>query len=312
MQMVLTNYSAPMAFVAAFSNMMKQRGTGHIVNVCSTAGDDVYANSSVYCSTKAALHAYTEAARHDLVDTPIRVTSISPGLVDTPLHEKKNGGDYNASRKAFQDIVPLYPEDIADQIVYACTRPRHVQVADVASYATNQSHSGVNGVKGVARVGPSLGANNQGRGMTDRQGHQAEWRGMSPRQDNHYVAQGPRPELPGAMPHGTSPRDYGNSNGHSHSQRNNEPYYREDRTRDVSPVRSTMRDGNHGDQTPGIFSLKFNNGSWSSNPLDNHGNSSQNGHHNYGHYNGPSGPGYSNGNGNGANGAYRSIIDLSS
>merc|ERR1719359_1144500 len=90
---VFVNYLAPMAFVSAFAPMMKQRGNGHIINICSTAGDDIYPNSSVYCSTKAALHAYTEAARHDLVDTPIRVTSISPGLVDTPLHEKKSG-DY--------------------------------------------------------------------------------------------------------------------------------------------------------------------------------------------------------------------------
>merc|ERR1719181_1060526 len=107
----MTNYSAPMAFVAAFSNMMKQKGNGHIVNICSTAADDIYPNSSVYCSTKAALAAYTTAARHDLVDTPIRVTSISPGLVDTPLHEKKVGS-YEQSRKTFDDIIPLSPEDI--------------------------------------------------------------------------------------------------------------------------------------------------------------------------------------------------------
>merc|ERR1719359_575551 len=167
---VFVNYLAPMAFVSAFAPMMKQRGNGHIINICSTAGDDVYANSSVYCSTKAALHAYTEAARHDLVDTPIRVTSISPGLVDTPLHEKKAGA-YDASRKCFDNIVPLYPEDIADQIVYACTRPRHVQVADVASYATNQSHSGVAGIKGVARVGPSLGADRSMNPGTMSYGH---------------------------------------------------------------------------------------------------------------------------------------------
>lgn len=158
---VFVNYLAPMAFVSAFAPMMKQRGNGHIINICSTAGHDVYANSSVYCSTKAALTAYTIAARHDLVDTPIRVTSISPGLVDTPIHEKKVG-DVQKARSLFDNIVPLYPEDIADQIIYACTRPRHVQIADIKSYATNQSHSSMNGIAPVARVGSSLGAKGMG------------------------------------------------------------------------------------------------------------------------------------------------------
>jgi len=155
-KMVFTNYLAPMAFVAAFAPLMKQRGSGHIINIVSTAADDIYPNSSVYCSTKAALAAYTTAARHDLVDTPIRVTSISPGLVDTPLHEKKVGS-LEQSRKTFDAIVPLYAEDVADQVIYVTTRAKHVQIADLSSYATNQSHSGAKGIPGVARVGPSLG-----------------------------------------------------------------------------------------------------------------------------------------------------------
>eukprot|EP00746_Dinoflagellata_sp_MGD_P002400 gnl/MRDRNA2_/MRDRNA2_104657_c0_seq1.p1 gnl/MRDRNA2_/MRDRNA2_104657_c0~~gnl/MRDRNA2_/MRDRNA2_104657_c0_seq1.p1 ORF type:complete len:378 (+),score=51.24 gnl/MRDRNA2_/MRDRNA2_104657_c0_seq1:69-1202(+) len=161
---VFTNYLAPMAFVTAFAPMMKKRGMGHIINVCSTAAFDVYKNSSAYCSTKAALAAYTIAARHDLVDTPIRVTAISPGLVDTPLHDKKMGSE--KAKDVFENVVPLYPEDIADQIIYCCTRPRHVQIADIQSYATNQSHSGVNGIGPVARMGPTLGAS-----MAQRVGH---------------------------------------------------------------------------------------------------------------------------------------------
>lgn len=243
-KMVLTNYSAPMAVVAAFSNMMKQRGNGHIINVCSTAGDDIYPNSSVYCSTKAALHAYTEAARHDLVDTPIRVTSISPGLVDTPLHEKKMG-DLDSSRKTFEDIVPLYPEDIADQIVYACTRPRHVQVADVASYATNQSHSGVGGIKGVARVGPSLGASNymgppSNRG---RPGPVQDWQNMPP--PMYYSRSGGRDASPRNRDYSPRSNDY---------QKFQEP-----------SSQGSLRDRR--DEKAGIFTLQFKNGSWSSNPL---------------------------------------------
>lgn len=270
-KMVLTNYSAPMAFVAAFSNMMKQRGSGHIVNVCSTAGDDIYPNSSVYCSTKAALHAYTEAARHDLVDTPIRVTSISPGLVDTPLHEKKSG-DYEKARKTFDDIVPLYPEDIADQIIYACTRPRHVQVADVSSYATNQSHSGCNGIKGVARVGPSLGANTstgKDYGMPQSsygpRGPSNDWQNMSP--PEYYSPRNhSRPWSGGGPPRdGPGGREYNYYNGPSSQESLKDRH-------DISPRAA---------KDAGIFTLQFKNGSWSSLPL----HSAQNGHSYHGNYN---------------------------
>jgi hypothetical protein len=263
-----------MAFVAAFSNMMKQRGAGHIINVCSTAGSDIYPNSSVYCSTKAALQAYTEAARHDLVDTPIRVTAISPGLVDTPLHEKK-AGNYDSSRKAFDNIVPLYPEDVADQIVYACTRPRHVQVANVASYATNQSHSGVNGIPGVARLGPSLGANNarddRGRSNDNRGGPVQDWQNMAPHQ---YYSRSGRDVSPRS-------RDYPASQGSLRDHR------------DMSPVRNESQSM---PEKSGIFTLQFKNGSWESKSVGPPGQ--QNGHaYNGRDYNGRD-YGYDQGHGN--------------
>jgi len=155
--MVQTNYMAPMAFVSAFAPMMKSRGTGHIINICSKSKDDYYPNGSVYCSTKAALYAYTCAMRHDLVDTPIRVTSISPGMMDSSWYDQK----WNSSEgRMFDNFVPMFPEDVADQIMYCCTRPRHVQISDISSYATNQSYFSMKGVPPVARMGMSLGAEN--------------------------------------------------------------------------------------------------------------------------------------------------------
>jgi len=155
--MVQTNYMAPMAFVSAFAPMMKSRGTGHIINICSKAKDDYYPNGSVYCSTKSALYAYTCAMRHDLVDTPIRVTSISPGMMDSSWYDKT----WNSSEgRMFDNFVPMFPEDVADQIMYCCTRPRHVQISDISSYATNQSYFSMMGVPAVARMGSSLGAEN--------------------------------------------------------------------------------------------------------------------------------------------------------
>jgi len=155
--MVQTNYMAPMAFVSSFAPMMKSRGTGHIINICSKSKDDYYPNGSIYCSTKAALYAYTCAMRHDLVDTPIRVTSISPGMMDSSWYDQK----WNSSEgRMFDNFVPMFPEDVADQIMYCCTRPRHVQISDISSYATNQSYFSMKGVPPVARMGPSLGTEN--------------------------------------------------------------------------------------------------------------------------------------------------------
>jgi len=148
---------APMAFVSAFSPMMKSRGSGHIINICSKAKDDYYPNGSVYCSTKAAMYAYTCAARHDLVDTPVRVTSISPGMMDSSWYDQK----WNSSEgRMFDNFVPMFPEDVADQIVYCCTCPGHVQISDISSYATNQSYFSMKGVPPVARMGMSLGTEN--------------------------------------------------------------------------------------------------------------------------------------------------------
>jgi len=155
--MVQTNYMAPVAFVSAFAPMMKSRGSGHIINICSKAKDDYYPNGSIYCSTKEALYAYTCAMRHDLVDTPIRVTSISPGMMDSSWYDQKWS---SSEGRMFDNFVPMFPEDVADQIMYCCTRPRHVQISDISSYATNQSYFSMNGLPGVARMGTSLGAEN--------------------------------------------------------------------------------------------------------------------------------------------------------
>lgn len=105
---------------------------GHIINVCSTTTDDICVNGSVYYSTKATVEAYTQAARQDFADTPVRFTNISPGLVDP-------------SREGGRDSMPymaMDPQDIADQVIYAATRPFHMQVADLSSYSTHQMNTG--------------------------------------------------------------------------------------------------------------------------------------------------------------------------
>jgi len=153
--MLNTNVVAVMALTAAFSPGMRVRGKGHLVNVSSVAGHECYAGGSGYCATKHAVNAFTICARPDLAGTPIRVTAISPGMVETEFSVARFGGDKEKADKVYEGIVPLCAEDIADQIIYATTRPRRFQVADLISYATNQGHAKyVVERKGAEGLGP--------------------------------------------------------------------------------------------------------------------------------------------------------------
>jgi len=151
-----TNVLSIIAMCRAFVPGMKTRGSGHIINIGSIAGHVSYSQGTTYNASKYAVVGFTNAARHDLVGTPIRVTMISPGLCSNTEFSNVRLKDDDKAKSVYANIEALNPEDVADNVMYAATRPKHVQIADMVVLATNQS-----GPRDIARVGPSLGFNGQ-------------------------------------------------------------------------------------------------------------------------------------------------------
>ncbi len=122
-----------------FVPLMVERGSGTIVNVGSIAGREVYPGGNVYCATKHAVKALSNALRIELVDTPLRVIEIAPGLVETEFSVVRFKGDKEKVDNVYKGLTPLYPEDIADLILYASTRPPHVQLNEIVIMPTSQA-----------------------------------------------------------------------------------------------------------------------------------------------------------------------------
>jgi len=125
----------------AFMPGMVERRRGHIVNIGSTAGYWPYANGAVYCGTKAAEKAITEALKLDATGTPVRITSVDPGMVHTAFSEVRFSGDKERAAKVYEGLTPLSAEDVADAILYAVTRPAHVNIHNILLTSVDQGNS---------------------------------------------------------------------------------------------------------------------------------------------------------------------------
>jgi NADP-dependent 3-hydroxy acid dehydrogenase YdfG len=137
--MIDTNITALLMITRMIVPGMVDRGRGHIINIGSVAGDAAYPGGSVYCATKAAVKVLSDGLRMDLVHTPLRVTNVKPGLVETNFSLTRFAGDKERADKVYQGIKPLTGEDIADVVLYAASAPAHVQIAEVLVLATHQA-----------------------------------------------------------------------------------------------------------------------------------------------------------------------------
>jgi len=120
---------------------MVARRSGMVINIGSIAGREVYPNGNVYCATKHAVRALSEALRIDLNGTGIRVVNIDPGLVETEFSLVRFRGDADRARKVYEGLQPLSAADVADVVLFCATRPPHVVIADVLILPSAQANT---------------------------------------------------------------------------------------------------------------------------------------------------------------------------
>jgi NADP-dependent 3-hydroxy acid dehydrogenase YdfG len=138
-QMIDTNVKGLLYVTRATLPGMLERGHGHIVNIGSVAGHQVYAGGAVYAATKFAVRAISDGLRYDVLGTGIRVTNVEPGLAETEFSLVRFKGDSARASTVYQGVNPLHGEDVADAVHWALTRPPHVNVQSILLMPTDQA-----------------------------------------------------------------------------------------------------------------------------------------------------------------------------
>jgi NADP-dependent 3-hydroxy acid dehydrogenase YdfG len=143
-EMIDTNVKGLLYVTRAVVPGMIERGCGHVVNLGSTAGEMTYPGGAVYCATKAAEHSINDGLRQDVLGTPIRVTTVDPGMVETEFSIVRFHGDTERASNFYKGIEPLTPEDVADAILWAVSRPANVNIARILLTPVAQANSLLN------------------------------------------------------------------------------------------------------------------------------------------------------------------------
>jgi 3-hydroxy acid dehydrogenase / malonic semialdehyde reductase len=140
-EMIDTNVKGLLYVTRAVVPGMVVRGRGHVISLGSTAGELAYPGGAVYCGTKAAERLINDGLRQDVLGTPVRVTSVDPGMVETDFSLVRFHGDHERAAKVYKGVKPLAPEDVADVIVWVASRPGHVNIARVSMTTVHQANS---------------------------------------------------------------------------------------------------------------------------------------------------------------------------
>jgi len=141
-RMVDTNVKGLLYVTRAVAPLMVARNRGHIFNISSIAGKDIYENGNVYCATKSAVDALSKAMRVDLLKHSIRVTNIAPGMAETEFSIVRFKGDKEKSDAVYRGVKALSAEDIAEVIYFCATLPEHVCINDLTITPTQQAGVG--------------------------------------------------------------------------------------------------------------------------------------------------------------------------
>lgn len=138
-EMVDTNVKGLLYVTGAVMPGMVARGHGHVINLGSVAGHEVYPGGAVYCATKHAVDAITRGLRMDALGTGVRVSTVDPGMVETEFSVVRFHGDEARAKNVYRNMTPLTPDDIAETIVWVATRPPHVNIDEIIIKPTDQA-----------------------------------------------------------------------------------------------------------------------------------------------------------------------------
>ena len=140
-EMIDTNLKGLLYVTRTVLPEMVKRKKGHIINIGSTAGHEVYTNGNVYCATKFAVNALSRSIRLDVLEKNIKVSTVDPGMVYTEFSEVRFSGDKARAEKVYDGVKPLYPEDVAGAVLFCATRPEHVNINEIILTTQAQASS---------------------------------------------------------------------------------------------------------------------------------------------------------------------------
>ncbi len=143
-EMLDTNVKGLLYVTRAVVPGMVARGRGHVINIGSLAGRELYPGGNVYCASKFAVKALTRGLKMDLLGTPVRVSTVDPGMVETEFSVVRFRGDKDRASSVYKGLKALTPEDIADAVLWVATRPLHVDVTEMVVLPTAQASATLN------------------------------------------------------------------------------------------------------------------------------------------------------------------------